>query len=92
MPGYGKPPAIMVIEETMSSPDYSGPGYNEARRTMLHGDGGRQQRVDLLRELAGQLDEAVRKHSEQASRLRSLADEICREGRKKGYGGHGGGY
>lgn len=97
MPGhYGmKMPTLVVVKKKILTeegmPDYSGPGYNEARRTvMLEADGVRKARMEELDEIAGQLDKAVKMHSEQAERLRALADEICRDGKKRAYEGHGG--
>jgi hypothetical protein len=89
-----KMPTLVVVKKKMLAegemPDYSGPGYNEARRTvMLEADGGRRARVAELDDIACQLDQAVKMHSEQAERLRALADEICRDGEKQGYDGHG---
>ena len=82
MHGDGGPP-ILVIKKQMAldegAPDYSGPGYTEARRTMLSSDGGRSDRVVKLDEIASQLEEASRKHAAQAARIRDLADEICRD-------------
>lgn len=91
----GTMPTLVVIKKKMmmedGAPDYSGPGYNEARRTlMLEADGGRRARIKELDEIACQLDEASQKHAAQAERIRDLADEMCRDGKKQGYDGHGG--
>jgi hypothetical protein len=57
---------------------------------MLEADGGRRARIKELDEIACQLDEASQKHAAQAERIRDLADEMCRDGKKQGYDGHGG--
>lgn len=90
----GTMPTLVVIKKKMlmedGAPDYSGPGYNEARRTlMLEADGGRRARVAELDDIACQLEEASKKHAAQAERIRDIADEICRDGEKQGYDGHG---
>lgn len=90
----GPMPTLVVIKKKMlmdeGMPDYSGPSYNRARRTlMLEADGGRQARIKELDEIADQLDEASQKHADQADRIRGLADEMCRDGKKQAYDGHG---
>ena len=97
MPGhYGmKMPTLVVVKKKMLTeegmPDYSGPGYNEARRTvMLESDGGRRTQIEELRDVACQLEDASKKHAGQAARLHDLANEMARDLDKHGYDGHGG--
>ena len=95
MPGhYGaKMPTLVVIKKKMLAeegmPDYSGPSYNEARRTTLRSDGGRRTQVEELRDVACQLEDASKKHAGQAERLHDLANEMTRDLDKEGYDGHG---
>ena len=94
MPGhYGaKMPTLVVIKKKMLAeemPDYSGPSYNEARRTAFRSDGGRQAQIEELRDVASQLEDASKKHAGQAERLHDLANELVRDLDKQGYDGHG---
>ena len=87
MPGhYGaKMPTLVVIKKKMLAeemPDYSGPSYNEARRTAFRSDGGRQAQIEEIR--------ASKKHAGQAERLHDLANELVRDLDKQAYDGHGG--